>query len=477
MKIVRLAPTAAATVAALIALVGCSSSETPSTPTTSGTSTAAEAGNCTVNPETTPMPSVEEFRSVPADARISVTMSGIPSGVIKPGDPPTDVEVTLCNDSPVDYPKVGLTFVINKCSCATTPVGLPEGNVDRFDAATNAWVPSRHPVITTGMDYLGGFDDVPSLPKGKSVTLRYRISLDPSMTAGKGGVSATAVVPDPLVQIGKADLPFTVLQDSTKDPAAPTSMPGPSPRQSVLPFKGLTYPRHIATSPNGDVYVTDTVTNRVLKLAAGSNEQAVLPFTGLDGPAGVAVDDTGNVFVADSKNRRVVKLAAGSNEQTVLPITGLNNPRRVTVDSDNNLYVTDDSVGVVKLASGADRATTLPFTNLKYPGSVAVDGAGDVFVADPSGDRILELAAGTSAPTEISVGGLSDSFAVDSAGDIYVTDVVNKKVTKRAAGTNDTSTLAFAGLNGPDGIAVDAAGNVYVTDNSGFGRIVKLTAR
>jgi len=54
------------------------------------------------------------------------------------------------------------------------------------------------------MDYLGGFTDVQELPKGKAVTLRYRIALDAWMTEGKGRAEATAVMPDPLVQIGKA---------------------------------------------------------------------------------------------------------------------------------------------------------------------------------------------------------------------------------------------------------------------------------
>src|SRR5260370_1134610 len=118
------------------------------------------------------MPAAEEYRPVSADARISVTMSGVPSGTVKPGDPPAEVDVTLCNNSPVDYQKVGVVTVLTKCSCATSLWGLPVGHVDRFDAANNNWVPSNHPVITTGMDYLGGFTDVQPLPKGKTVTLR-----------------------------------------------------------------------------------------------------------------------------------------------------------------------------------------------------------------------------------------------------------------------------------------------------------------
>ena len=111
---------------------------------------------------------------MPANARISVALSGIPSGTVKPGDPPTEVDVTLCNDSPVDYHKVGVVVVLTRCSCAITPIGLPEGTGERFDPATGRWVKLQHPVIGTGMDYLGGFTDVQELPKGKAVTLRYR---------------------------------------------------------------------------------------------------------------------------------------------------------------------------------------------------------------------------------------------------------------------------------------------------------------
>jgi serine/threonine protein kinase, bacterial len=34
----------------------------------------------------------------------------------------------------------------------------------------------------------------------------------------------------------------------------------------------------------------------------------VLPFTGLNDPDGVAVDSTGNLYVTDSLNNRVLKL-------------------------------------------------------------------------------------------------------------------------------------------------------------------------
>jgi hypothetical protein len=90
-------------------------------------------------------------------------------------------------------------------SCEVDPSSAP--TADRFDAATENWIKLEHPVMGTGMDYLGGFTDVQELPKGKAVTLRYRVALDASMIDGKGGVEATAVLPDPLVQIGTCPSP------------------------------------------------------------------------------------------------------------------------------------------------------------------------------------------------------------------------------------------------------------------------------
>jgi NHL repeat len=172
-------------------------------------------------------------------------------------------------------------------------------------------------------------------------------------------------------------------------------------RQFALPFTDLRVPHGVAVDAAGNVYVTDSHTNRVLKLAAGSNTQTVLPFTGLDlcsnnieaATAGVAVDAAGNVYVSDSCNNRVVKLAAGSSTQTVLPFTGLNGPGGVAVGTAGDVYVADTvNNRVVKLAPGSSTQTLLPFTVLEYPTSVAVDTAGDVYVTESN--KVVKLPAG-----------------------------------------------------------------------------------
>src|ERR1700676_3109607 len=63
-----------------------------------------------------------------------------------------------------------------------------------------------------------------------------------------------------------------------------------------------------------------------------------LAFTGLNNPSGVAVDGAGNVYVTESTNNQVVKLG-GTGPQTVLPFTGLSKPSGVAVDGAGNVYV------------------------------------------------------------------------------------------------------------------------------------------
>ena len=109
-----------------------------------------------------------------------------------------------------------------------------------------------------------------------------------------------------------------------------------------MPFTDL-YPNGVAVDAGGNVYVTDYLDNRVVKLAAGSGTPTVLPFTGLHVP-GLAVDSAGNVYVIDD-GQQVVRFAAGSNIPTVLPFTEIDLPRAVGCgyrrDAGADLYVAD----------------------------------------------------------------------------------------------------------------------------------------
>ena len=108
------------------------------------------------------------------------------------------------------------------------------------------------------------------------------------------------------------------------------------PGQVVLPFTGLNNPEEVAVDAKGDVYVTDSGNNRVLKLAAGSTSQTVVPLAGLDRPEDIAVDDAGDLEITEPTEHRVLELTAGSTRPTVLPFTDLGEPTGVAVDSSDS---------------------------------------------------------------------------------------------------------------------------------------------
>jgi streptogramin lyase len=443
----------------LLALTACASAPTAAPPAT----TVAQAGSCQVNPTTAPVPTAEPYEPVPKADGVSVALKGITSGTITPGSAPTEVDVTVCNNSPVSYPQVGVVVVLAHCSCAPGGAEMAVGTVERFDPATGDWIQLDHPSAGTGMDYLAGSANVQALPKGKAVTLRYRITLSTTMSAGKGGVSATAVLPDGPYQLGSADLPFTVLS------------PPASPRQTTLPFTGLDSQLGVAVDTTGNVYVADLGNKRVVKLPAGSSTPTVVPLPGIDEPTSVAVDTADNLYVIDSSNHRVVELPVGSSTQIVLPFTGIG-PRAVAVDTAGNVYVTDGgSSRVLKLAAGASAPTVLPFPGLKYPMGVAVNPGGDVYVTDNGNHRVMKLAVGASAATVLPFSGLDYpvGVAVDAEGDVYTTDGEHDEVVELVAGSTTPTVLPITGIT-PTDVAVDLSDNVYIT--GGNGQVVKFAA-
>jgi hypothetical protein len=121
-----------------------------------------------------------------------------------------EVDLTVCNNSPVAYPQVAFVFALDHCGCGSSPNGIASGTVQRYDDAGGAWVTVGNSHTGLGRDYLGVFGGQRPLPKGKAVTVRFRFNYDPSMTSGQGGVIGAVVTPDGPHVLGEATLSFTV---------------------------------------------------------------------------------------------------------------------------------------------------------------------------------------------------------------------------------------------------------------------------
>lgn len=168
----------------------------------------------------------------------------------------------------------------------------------------------------------------------------------------------------------------------------------------------LTHPTGLIFNQSGDLFVADSVNNRVLAFTAPftSGMAATLVLgqrtfttsgsgttaTNLSDPTDVAVGPSGGIWVADSQNDRVIEYAPPlSDGMSAAAVLG--EPNLTT------------------------RAPTPPY-GLAYPEGLAFDGNGDLWVADSGNNRVVEYltpVGTTETPTTV-LG--QTSFAGDAGG-------------------------------------------------------------
>jgi uncharacterized protein (TIGR03437 family) len=249
---------------------------------------------------------------------------------------------------------------------------------------------------------------------------------------------------------------------------------GPATRASLY------VPNGVAVDAAGNLYIADTLNQRIRKVTPGgiittvagngqegySGDGGPATAASLDWPHGVAADAAGNLYIADTRNNRIRKVTPPGIISTAAgggsafpgdggPATGasLSEPLGVAVDSGRNLYIAETFSYRIRKVAPDGTITTFP-------------GTGQEGYSSDSGP-----ATGASL-------GETNGVAVDSAGNLYIADTSNYRIVKVTGGgvvatvagngqfrySGDGEPAIAASLNGPSGVSLDSAGNLYIAD-------------
>ncbi|MGC9194890.1 MAG: hypothetical protein ACP5IL_05465, partial [Syntrophobacteraceae bacterium] len=277
---------------------------------------------------------------------------------------------------------------------------------------------------------------------------------------------------------------------------AGTGTKGYSGDSGVATSAQLNLPGGVGADMSGNIYIADSLNNRIRKVDASTGIITTVAGNGtggysgdggsalsaqLNNPAGVAVDLSGNLYIADTSNNRIREVSA-TTPRMIITVAGsgapgysgdgaaavsaqLNSPLGVAVDTSGNLYIADSSnncirevnatSGIISTVAGNGTAGysgdggAATSAQLSQPGGVTVDYLDNIYIADTANERIRK---------------------VDPSGDI--TTVAG---TGTAGYSGDGGPATSAELNQPVSVAVDASQNIYVADTQNS-RIRKVDA-
>ena len=146
----------------------------------------------------------------------------------------------------------------------------------------------------------------------------------------------------------------------------------------------LAYPTALAVDAQGNLYIADTNNNRIRKISGGSiktvagngiqsysGDGGPAVNAGLNSPAGVAVDSSFNLYIGDTLNQRVRAVSSATGIITTLAGDGVNgfngdgtataselaSPSGVAVDSSGTVYVADSDNQRIRSIAGGNIAT------------------------------------------------------------------------------------------------------------------------
>jgi hypothetical protein len=296
-------------------------------------------------------------------------------------------------------------------------------------------------------------------------------------------VGGPTVTPTPTLAPSATPQPSTTPQPTATPRPSATPIPTATPRPSAPPSPTAT-PSATPAPLSGAIYVTNSVTNKVLVYAAspsGTLNEAPLATiagsnTGLQSPQGIAIDASGRIYVAND----VPNSGLAGGDPGILIAGGY-----ITVYAANPHGVLNEAPLAKLTPAVLSQGDVLP----GFPAAVAIDASGEIYLASGDfgaggGGTISVYAANpsgtfTGTPTgTVNTVGFSFTGVAVAATKIYAANpfaqanappsiTVYAKPTGTVAGA-PLATIAGnnTGLDAPYGVALDGNGKIYVANIS-----------
>lgn len=284
----------------------------------------------------------------------------------------------------------------------------------------------------------------------------------------------------------------------------------------------LAFPRYMAIDSKGNLFISDSVNNRIRKVDASGiistiAGQAQTGYTGDGGPAaaatlsfpaGIVFDSQGNLLIADEGNE-VIRRIDTNGIITTIAGTGSRGfsgdggpalqatfraPFGLDFDSIGNLFVVDTGNHAVRRIDVAGTITTIAgngtagfsgdggpaaSAQLRDPRSVAIDPLANIFIADTANHRVRRVDP-SGMITTVAGNGLNDNsgdagpaiaagvsnprgVAIDSDGSLLISSRGNVRKVDPSGIIETVAGLSFNGFNG-DGLAPLSASFNMITE-------------
>jgi sugar lactone lactonase YvrE len=239
---------------------------------------------------------------------------------------------------------------------------------------------------------------------------------------------------------------------------------------------GLCHPDGVAIGPNGDLFVGDRGTQRIMRVPAAGGAASVFA-TGVGIPLGVAFDQTGTLFVADYNTGTISSVHPNG---VVNPFAnGLTNPAGLAFDQQNRLYVAD--FGANRIVRLDNSSAPVPIANVSQVRGVTIDTAGNLFALSRSTGIVYKITPAGQISTFVDlpdgdegyIGLISDP----TTGNLFVSRYMRRTGTEilKITPAGVVSVFASPVIN-PSGLALDGHGNLFVSSDTNPGTVSKITA-